>query len=138
LQLFHTHSSTQNPNKLNGASTNKSQKGTTFRAGRKQETLIEREDTEVAKITVAGQAGKPFILASTRSPTFHCCRAAAAAAAAALPPFFRLGAIDKRTKTLILGTRAWIHGNRRVFGGRSLVVVRWGEGKMRTRGMAQG
>ena len=42
--------------------------------------------------TVAGQAGKPLTLASTRSPTFHC-RRAAAAAAALLAPFLRLGAI---------------------------------------------
>lgn len=44
--------------------------------------------------TVAGQAGKPLTLASTRSPTFHWRRAAAAAAA--LPaPFLRLGAIGE-------------------------------------------
>lgn len=42
--------------------------------------------------TVAGQAGKPFTLARTRSPTFHW-RRAAAAAAALLAPFLRLGAI---------------------------------------------
>lgn len=46
--------------------------------------------------TTAGHAGKPFILARTRSPTFHCWAAAAAAAAAARPdPFLRAGAMDK-------------------------------------------
>lgn len=44
--------------------------------------------------TVAGHAGNPLTLASTRSPTFHC-RRAAAAAAALLVPFLRLGAIGR-------------------------------------------
>lgn len=45
------------------------------------------------KLTMAGHAGKPFILASTRSPTFHCAAAAAAAAAADAPRFLLAGAI---------------------------------------------
>lgn len=51
--------------------------------------------------TLAGQAGKPLTLASTRSPTFHF-RRAAAAAAALLEPFLRLGAIgDVNEQTLL-------------------------------------
>uniref|UniRef100_A0A0A9FFN1 Uncharacterized protein n=1 Tax=Arundo donax TaxID=35708 RepID=A0A0A9FFN1_ARUDO len=48
---------------------------------------------------MAGHGGKPFILASTRSPTFHCAAtaAAAAAAAAAAPRFFRAGGIADLT-----------------------------------------
>ncbi|KAG8095347.1 hypothetical protein GUJ93_ZPchr0012g21063 [Zizania palustris] len=42
---------------------------------------------------MAGHAGKPFILASTRSPTFHYAAAAATATTASTPRFLRAGAI---------------------------------------------
>lgn len=44
--------------------------------------------------TVAGQAGKPLTLASTRSPTFHC-RRDAGTAEFFLPAFLRAGAMAK-------------------------------------------
>lgn len=53
---------------------------------------------------MAGQAGKPLTLASTRSPTFHC-RRAAAAAAALLEPFLRLGAIGLENLTQLKSNR---------------------------------
>lgn len=78
---------------------------------------------------MAGQAGKPLSLASTRSPTFHC-RQAAAAAAALLPPFLRLGAIreSQTTATIKQELHRRNSGDKRLGGRYAQPLTRLGTG----------